>query len=514
MELADILSSLRRRWRIAVGMLLLTGAVLAAFYVTRKEEQPVPRYRAQADLLVPKRDEDGNFPDGVPPSLFFGQAALAVSQSVKTQALANAGVPAAIEPSIGWGTARTSRATSPRSPSPPTNPTPPARSRSAGRTPTSMPAATSPPAAPRTARSGPSGACRSSTSGSSRRRRRCRPSTSRVTSLTPGNVPPELSIDGALLVYERADVLARIEAGRVKYASDSGNALLPGTYASVVEVPAVANITASGGLALDADARHHRHRPPARARAPRPDRPHGPHDPRRQDRDRRVLGAGAVVDPRNDQGQDRRVRQTGNGAGGRIPRARGHERRDRQAAAFDRRHVPARRRAGRRRRELRGRPRRPRRARRARAGHRPATPGSPAARARSTDNGHTSSTFPELLELAYSGSLNGNAPQYLQPTQIENLWVLPPGVTDIDVSTDGLAADAAGVRVGEHRRHGDRGARAAPGPEHDDLRLDDAQRPLGDGDRRDHRRTGARRRVRLALAGVTPFGVAMVDQES
>src|SRR5262249_10504836 len=54
-------------------------------------------------------------------------------------------------------------------------------------------------------------------------------------------------------------------------------------------------------------------------------------------------------------------------------------------------------------------------------------------------NGKESTTFPQMLELAYAGRLNGDAPNYLQRSSIDNLYVLPPGQRDIDVSTDGLA---------------------------------------------------------------------------
>jgi Mrp family chromosome partitioning ATPase len=129
-------------------------------------------------------------------------------------------------------------------------------------------------------------------------------------------------------------------------------------------------------------------------------------------------------------------------------------------------------------------------------------------------NGHSASTFPELLELAYSGSLNGNAPQYLQHTLIENLWVLPPGVTDIDVSTDGLAPMLQAFASANI----DVTVIAAP------ALLQDPNTTIYAWTTRsvlwvmetgeitvEEAREGA---SRLALAGVTPFGVAMVDQES
>ena len=103
MEFSDILASLRRRWRIGVGIFLLTLAVLAAFYVTRKETEPAPRFRGQVDVLVPTRGKEGEFPPGVPRNLFFGQAQLATTNSVKEQALANADIPTDLVGNFGFG---------------------------------------------------------------------------------------------------------------------------------------------------------------------------------------------------------------------------------------------------------------------------------------------------------------------------------------------------------------------------------------------------------------------------
>ena len=96
MELADILSSLRRRWRIAVAVLLLTGAVIAAFLRhAQRGAADRRRYRAEADLLVPDRDDkSGSFPEGVPPGCSSARPRWRRPQSARREALENAGVPA------------------------------------------------------------------------------------------------------------------------------------------------------------------------------------------------------------------------------------------------------------------------------------------------------------------------------------------------------------------------------------------------------------------------------------
>ena len=101
LELADILRSLRRRWRIGVAIALLTGVVVAGVLATRKDVKPAPKFRAESHILVPTRDDKGAFPEGTPPELFFGQAQLATSGVVRNAALA--AVPAQNRGGITFG---------------------------------------------------------------------------------------------------------------------------------------------------------------------------------------------------------------------------------------------------------------------------------------------------------------------------------------------------------------------------------------------------------------------------
>ncbi len=82
MELADVVGSVRRHWRLSVAMVLLAGVVLCTFLVTADEVERQQRYEASVQLLVPTRNEDGELPPGVPPFLTQGQETLALSQDV------------------------------------------------------------------------------------------------------------------------------------------------------------------------------------------------------------------------------------------------------------------------------------------------------------------------------------------------------------------------------------------------------------------------------------------------
>lgn len=92
MELADIAGSLRRHWKISVSLLMLAAAVLGIFLVTRKEVLPDTEYQATVQILIPARDDKGARPAGVPPVLLQGQLALARSKPVKDDAMRIAGL--------------------------------------------------------------------------------------------------------------------------------------------------------------------------------------------------------------------------------------------------------------------------------------------------------------------------------------------------------------------------------------------------------------------------------------
>ncbi|MEZ5140522.1 MAG: hypothetical protein R2711_17625 [Acidimicrobiales bacterium] len=86
MELADILGSIRRHLRIAVGILIIAVILLVAFLVTRQTVLPPKRYEATVQILIPARDADGVRPEGVPPILLQGQVSLAQKDTTKDDA--------------------------------------------------------------------------------------------------------------------------------------------------------------------------------------------------------------------------------------------------------------------------------------------------------------------------------------------------------------------------------------------------------------------------------------------
>jgi Mrp family chromosome partitioning ATPase len=69
-----------------------------------------------------------------------------------------------------------------------------------------------------------------------------------------------------------------------------------------------------------------------------------------------------------------------------------------------------------------------------------------------SDAGEARLSFPELLEMAHQGRLDGALPRGLVPTRLDNLLVMPPGESNREVSLDGLgplleALSTSGVDV-------------------------------------------------------------------
>jgi Mrp family chromosome partitioning ATPase len=91
-QLADVISSIRRHWRAAVGAILLVVLGLGTFLFLREETREPDRWQAAVQILVPARDEKGNLPEGVPPMLLQGQATVAMSTRVTGQAIEGAGL--------------------------------------------------------------------------------------------------------------------------------------------------------------------------------------------------------------------------------------------------------------------------------------------------------------------------------------------------------------------------------------------------------------------------------------
>jgi Mrp family chromosome partitioning ATPase len=533
-ELSDILNSIRRRWRIALGMILITGAVLGAFYVTRQPVEPAPRFRAEVRLLVPTRDEKGELPQGVPPSLLFGQSAIALSDSVRTTAYQNSRIPE--DERAGYKFGYSSNETA-----------------DVITLTISGPDSTKASSLAQDWADAYQGARRdrvaNGRSSSKDRSRRAiqvlidrlntietqlrsidpallllRPGVATANSdnssdSTPAvsNVPINLPIDTALLIYERAALLTKIEQARQSYAQDITGSYTPSSFADVVEVPPVRDITpptkspqtptlliVAVGLVLALavpvliDRMDHtiRDAKTATAAFAAPVLSSIPAAPRTKRYEIAKPGTAR-------EGAYRALAAT-SVATDRLPRSivvtspLGEEQ-DGVAANFA--------------------------AALANLGVRVALIGtSPrqawfadAAPAAPTGNGgngpRETTTFPQLLELAYSGRLNGTAPNHLLRTSVDNLYVLPPGQADVDVSTDGLAPMLQALA----NANIDVTVIAAP------ALLQDPNTTIyawttrsvlwvmetGEITVEEAREAASR----LALAGVTPLGVAMIDQE-
>ena len=104
MELADFVKSLRLHWRVSVAIVLLTGMGFAMFLVTRNQVAPAHRYRVTVDILVPAIDsKTGTRPAKVPPALLQGQGRPALSQSTEIVALNGARIPTQRRGGITFG---------------------------------------------------------------------------------------------------------------------------------------------------------------------------------------------------------------------------------------------------------------------------------------------------------------------------------------------------------------------------------------------------------------------------
>jgi Mrp family chromosome partitioning ATPase len=91
-QLADVITSFRRHWRAAIGSVLLVALGLGAFLFLRDQTRDPDRWEASVQILVPARDDQGKLPEGVPPMLLQGQDAIALGEGVTDSALAIAGL--------------------------------------------------------------------------------------------------------------------------------------------------------------------------------------------------------------------------------------------------------------------------------------------------------------------------------------------------------------------------------------------------------------------------------------
>jgi Mrp family chromosome partitioning ATPase len=83
-ELTDAVRSIRRHWRLAIAIMLLAVAGLGAFSSLTGGIIPADRWRASAELLVTARDSRGARPEGVPASLLSPLRAANTSENARS----------------------------------------------------------------------------------------------------------------------------------------------------------------------------------------------------------------------------------------------------------------------------------------------------------------------------------------------------------------------------------------------------------------------------------------------
>lgn len=86
MQLVDVITSFRRHWRASLGLVVLVAIALGAFLFVGQAQSP-DRWQSTVVVLVPARSEEGELPEGVPPQLLQGQENLALSERTTDLAL-------------------------------------------------------------------------------------------------------------------------------------------------------------------------------------------------------------------------------------------------------------------------------------------------------------------------------------------------------------------------------------------------------------------------------------------
>jgi hypothetical protein len=90
-EWREVRASIRRHWPVALVLLLMIPVVMGIYLMRRDVVRPPARYTTSADVLIPARDEAGEVPEDVPPVLLQGQTELANAPETIDTALEAAG---------------------------------------------------------------------------------------------------------------------------------------------------------------------------------------------------------------------------------------------------------------------------------------------------------------------------------------------------------------------------------------------------------------------------------------
>jgi polysaccharide biosynthesis transport protein len=446
-QFADVITSFRRHWRAAIASVLLVALGLGVFLFLRDQTQPPDRWEASVELLVPARSEEGEIPEGVPPMLLQGQSTIALSPGVTESALSATGLDAddaEFDFAINErGDTYTLTAIAPTEAE--------AQQLADSYTQAYMVRRRQTVAAGST---GESQAAESSLTTLQNRFNEVEaelraidpellaslPDTAAPTggeseadteADTPAvDLPASTPIATQKLVYERQELLARIEAARRSYAQGVGNALVPRPFATVVErvppeditpapptplLPAGIAIGVAALLALgvpvlldrvdqsirDSHAAATALAAPLLSTIPAPPASH----------------VEALARPESPRGHAYRTLATASVATDQLPRAivvtsPVGDMQDTVAANFA--------------------------AALADLGLRVVLVPTHERQTWYADAPDGAPTLPDFLALAHAGRLNGEVPHQLQPTPVENLRILPHGDTEADALIDGL----------------------------------------------------------------------------
>jgi Mrp family chromosome partitioning ATPase len=448
-QLADVITSFRRHWRAAVGTVVLLGVGLGLFLFLRDQTRDPDRWEASVQILVPTRDDKGNLPEGVPPMLLQGQEALAIGESVTNTALAQAGLGEEDPEDFAFeftsnerGDIYTLSATAPTE----------GQVRDLGNGYVSAYLG----ARRQSVAAGSRGESQRAQAALTRLQQRFTeveaelrqidpellaslPDTAEPADEDPGsdepptgiNLPGSAPIETQLLVYERQDLLQKIETARRTYAQGSTDTIVPQPYATVVERVAPKDITpepptplipigVAVGVAVllafgvpvlldridhsirDSHAAGNALSAPVLSTIPPP---------------ASAANLDTLARPDSARGHAFRTLATASVATDQLPpaivvTAPVGTMQDSVAANFA--------------------------AALADLGLRVALMPTHPRQAWYADAPAGALTLPDLLALAYTGRLNGEVPHQLQPTPVENLRILPHGDTEADALIDGL----------------------------------------------------------------------------
>jgi Mrp family chromosome partitioning ATPase len=448
-QLADVITSFQRHWRAAVASVVLVGIGLGLFLFLRDQTRDPDRWQASVQILVPARDDDGNVPEDVPPMLLQGQETVALSSRVTGSALENAGLGEDAERDVTFDFGTNERGdiyiltvTAPTS----------EQARQLANSYAAAYIAARRQAVGEGSRGQSQGAQVSLATLQQRlgeveaELRRLDPE---LLASLPDSAEPEddqattdddrgptvdlpgsTPIDLQLLVYERQDLLRRIESARRSYAQGTTDSLVPQPYATIVErvapenitpeppgpmIPIAATLGAAVLLALgvpvlldriDQSIRDSRTAgvalaAPVLSTIPAPSSPH-----------RTTLAR-----PGSPGGHAYRTLATASVATDQLPRAivitapTGHMQ-DTVAANFA--------------------------AALADLGLRVVLVPTHPRQSWYADAPEGALQLPDFLALAYTGRLNGEVPHQLQPTPVDNLRIVPHANTEADALIDGL----------------------------------------------------------------------------